>query len=121
MEKGSTNQVRELGRRVTEQNSRLLDDAKKLADSKGQTLAKELPDEKEAALANLARLTGPPFDLAFSEVFSSCHAKAMDHFRLAAKSDDADVRAFAEKHLPSLQEDVRRLVVLVVKSAPRQP
>ena len=75
-----------------------------LAARKGMNLT---PDGREGdrVFNNMSERTGEDFDNRFIEQMSDSHEEAVDLFEKAArKSDDADVAAFASKHLPVLQQ-----------------
>ena len=61
-----------------------------------------------AAMKNkLDRLQGTSFDQAYMKAMVDDHTKAVREFEMATKSPDADIKAFAEKILPTLREHLR--------------
>jgi len=56
----------------------------------------------------LAKLSGPAFDRAYMQAMVADHKKDVNEFRLEAKSGkDADVKGWAAKTLPTLEEHLR--------------
>lgn len=89
---------------------------KKLADSKKV----ELPTEPSTIAKGKAKLldskTGADFDKAYVSDMVSNHEKAVELFAKAAnKGEDADVKAFAAKTLPTLQSHLKMAQELQVK------
>lgn len=78
---------------------------KALAESKGFQLPVELDGDKRDLMEELRQLDGPKFDEEYAEeVAVDAHKDAVDLFEDAADdADDPDVKAFAAKHLPALQ------------------
>ncbi len=53
----------------------------------------------------LSKLKGSAFDQAYAKDMVSGHQKAIEQFEMEAKNgQDADVKAWAEKSLPTLRE-----------------
>lgn len=79
---------------------------KALAESKGFQLPIELERDKRNLMENLRQLEGPSFDKEYAEEIAvDAHEDAVELFEDAADdADDADVKAFAAKHLPALKK-----------------
>jgi len=77
----------------------------KLAAAKGVELGMDETASQKAMVASFEGKTGAAFDKEFREHAVKDHAKAIKMFTEAAKdSKDPDVKAFATKNLPILQE-----------------
>ena len=72
--------------------------------------SKNLEVDDEAALMSKAKgymlkqKEGQSFDAAFASNQVTAHEKTIELFQKAAKSDDAEVRAFAEAKIPTLEK-----------------
>ena len=80
------------------------EELKTLASTKHVTLPTALPPDQKNAVSRLDKQTGAAFDHAYAQAMVTDHRKAISEFERAAKSSDADVKAFAGKTLPALRE-----------------
>lgn len=104
-QKGTSEQVKEFGRRVVADHSTVNTELKQLASTKGITLATELDAKHQANVRKISRLTGEEFDRAFSKMMLKSHeASVKDFEKQSTSGEDADLKAFASKILPTLQE-----------------
>jgi putative membrane protein len=106
--RGSSDAVKQYGQRMIDDHTKANDEVKKLAQSKGITLPTE-PDAEHKAMADkLSSLSGAAFDEEFMSGMHADHAKVVAMFQDKAKNaTDADVRAFASKTLPTLQQHLQ--------------
>jgi putative membrane protein len=75
-----------------------------LVTAKGGAVSKEPDDEQKIAIQKLQAMDGAAFDKAFTENMVSDHKKVVALFEDAARnSDDAQLKAFAQKTLPTLK------------------
>ena len=102
-EKGRTPTVKAFGEMLVKDHSAANDELKSLASAKGVTLPTALPADKKKRLDKIAQ--AKDFDKEFvDEVGLDDHKKDIQLFEKASKSaDDADVKAFATKTLPTLK------------------
>jgi putative membrane protein len=98
-QKAASQAVRELAQRIEKDHAQADWELKSLAQSKRVTLP--TPDHK-TTIATLEKDAN--FDRTYSTMMVADHKKAIALFERAAKSSDADVKAFAEKTLPALRE-----------------
>jgi putative membrane protein len=104
-ERAANQSVVAFARRMVDDHSRANDELKRLAAKKGITLPSRPDATHEAARDRLAKLSGPAFDRAYMEMMTTDHNQAVEDFRHASRSNpDADVRAFASRTLPTLEE-----------------
>jgi putative membrane protein len=89
-------------------HSKAGDELKALASRKDVALATELDDQHRAVQQKLAKVKGAVFDQAYMDHLASAHLKAVALFQEEAKNGkDADVKAWAAKLLPTIQEHLK--------------
>jgi putative membrane protein len=100
--------VKAFGAMLVKDHSAANDELKSLAQKKGVTLPAALPKSEQKDLDKLAKAKN--FDKEFiDEVGLEDHKKDIKLFQKAAKdSRDADVKAYAAKTLPTLQQHHQR-------------
>ncbi|HZW76643.1 MAG TPA: DUF4142 domain-containing protein, partial [Caldimonas sp.] len=92
-QKGGSHQVKQFGTRMVDDHSKVNDDLKQVADSKGITLPSELNGEHKNKVAKLERLSGAQFDRAYMDGMVSAHKKDIAEFQKQAKSaHDPDIK-----------------------------
>jgi putative membrane protein len=107
-EKGSTNEVKEFGRKLEQDHTKANDELKKLAASKNVQLPADMGAEK-AAVDKIRGLSGDQFDKAFLKMAVRDHKKDVNEFqKQTTRSMDSDVKNFATTTLPTLQEHLRQ-------------
>ena len=75
-----------------------------LATAKGLALPTELAGEAKSGLDHLSSISGAEFDSAYMQHMVADHEKAVSLFdRASTAAGDADIKAFANKMLPTLQ------------------
>ena len=104
-DKASNADVKQFGQRMVADHSKASDELKGLASQKNVTLPTE-PDAKQKALhARLSKLSGDEFDKAYIQAMVADHNKDVADFTRASKiAKDPDLKAWAGKTLPTLQE-----------------
>lgn len=102
-EKGRSPAVKSFGDMLIKDHSAANEELKALAAKKGVTLPTAPPDDKTKRLDKMAK--AKDFDKEFvEEVGLDDHKKDIKLFETASKgADDADVKAFAAKTLPTLK------------------
>ena len=104
----SSPEVKRFARRMIDDHSKAGDELKRLASQKEVTLAAKLDDQHRATHDHLAQLKGPEFDKAYMSQMAKAHLEAVASFQEEAnRGQDADVKAWAAKTLPTLQEHVK--------------
>jgi len=101
--KGQSDGVKSFGEMLVKDHSAANDELKALAGKKGVTLPASVPASEQKKLDKLSKAKN--FDKDFiKEVGLSDHKKDISLFEKTSKSaDDADVKAFATKTLPTLK------------------
>jgi len=104
----SADDVRQFGQRMVDDHSKANNELKALASKKGATLPAELEGKHKAMQDKLAKLKGAEFDRTYMAHMVDAHEQAVALFQKQAKGGkDADVRAYAEKTLPVLQQHLK--------------
>lgn len=108
--------IKQFGEKMEQDHSKTLQELQALAAKKGVSLP-DGPDEAHQALAKqLAAASGKEFDRTYVT-----HAGVADHkaaktlFEKGAKSQDADVRAFAKKVLPHIEHHLQMAQAIAAK------
>ena len=106
---GAHGDVKKFGEHMTRDHGKANDELKQIATSKGVTLP-DAPDRSHQRMAKqLRNLNGEKFDRVYArEAGVKDHKSAVALFtREAQKGTDADVKSFAQKTLPTLQEHLK--------------
>ena len=104
-QKAGSDQVKQFGTRMVEDHSKANDELKQVASSKGISLPADLDSKHKGKMQKLERLSGAQFDRAYMDDMVADHKEDVAEFQKQAKSgSDADVKGFASKTLPTLQE-----------------
>ena len=107
-QKGQSTDVKKFGQRMVTDHSKANAELKKLAASKGITLPAGMNTEQMAEHAKLAKLSGAEFDREYMALMVEDHDKDVAAFQDEAKDgSDPDIKSFAAKTLPTLQEHQR--------------
>ncbi|HZR35439.1 MAG TPA: DUF4142 domain-containing protein [Nevskia sp.] len=101
---GSTDQVKTFGRQMMRDHGKANAELKQLAASKGVTLPDAPDADHQKELDQLKQKQGGEFDQEYAKGQVKDHKEAVSLFEKAAKSKDADIKAFAQKTLPVLKE-----------------
>jgi len=97
--------VKQFAQRMVDDHSKAGDELKGLASKKGVSLPTELDQKHRAKHEELAKLKGAAFDKAYMSHMVTAHQQAVALFQKESKGgSDADVKAWAAKTLPTLQE-----------------
>jgi len=107
-QKGQSQSVRQLGQKLVQDHSKANQELKLLAAQKSVTLPTDIGTENQSALSHLKNLEGTEFDQAFIKHAVEDHQKDIQKFQtVSQQSADADVKAFAQKQLPVLQQHLK--------------
>jgi len=108
LEKGSSDQVKQFGARMVEDHSKANDELKQIASSKGITLPTDLDAKHKAKMDKMQKLSGAQFDRAYMDDMVADHKQDVAEFKKEASSGkDSDVKAFAAKTLPTLEDHLK--------------
>ena len=107
-QKGTSAEVKQFGQRMVEDHSRANTELMQLASSKGLTLPTQMDEKHQNNISKITRLNGAEFDRAYSKMMLKDHEKDVSNFeKQSTNGDDADLKAFATKVLPTLQEHLQ--------------
>lgn len=97
-------EVKEIARMLEADHTKVLNELKTLAQQKAITVPVEEKDEAKRKMENLTEKNGEEFDKKWLEQMEDAHEKSINKFeKRADKGEDADIKAFAAKHLPHLK------------------
>ena len=104
-QKATNPDLKKFGARMVTDHSKVNDELMALAKSKGVDLKAEPSSSQKKQLSELSEKSGAEFDKEYREDQIKDHEKAIKAFTTASTdAKDPDVKAFAAKHLPHLQE-----------------
>jgi putative membrane protein len=118
-QKGAHEGVKQFGQKMVDDHTKASDELKAIASGKNITLPGEMPPSPmPAMLAKLEKLEGAAFDRAYVDDQVRDHEKTIALFEREAKTgQDAELKAFAEKTLPTLKEHLTMVQDLKTKLA----
>jgi putative membrane protein len=111
--KATDSQVKAYGQMLVTDHSKANDDLMSIARTKSVTLPSDMSAAQKSTKDRLDKQTGAAFDRAFMNQMVRDHQNDIKEFEQASKSSDPDVKAFAEKALPTLRhhlEEAQRIV-----------
>ncbi|OVZ59151.1 hypothetical protein CDO44_13365 [Pigmentiphaga sp. NML080357] len=102
--------VKAFAKMMVDDHTKVDGELKTLASSKNVQLPTEPTRKVRSALSDLQKKTGADFDKEYADdIAVDAHEDAVELFEKAAKdAEDADVKAFAAKTLPSLQQHLAK-------------
>lgn len=105
-EKANSPAVKKFGETMVSDHTKANNELKQLASTKGVTLPGELPADKKVELERLSKASGASFDKQFVQTVGlKDHMADIKKFETAAReSQDPQLKAFAQKTLPTLQQ-----------------
>jgi putative membrane protein len=105
VEKASSPDVKQFGQRMIDDHGKASEELKTWASGKNLSLPTELDAKSQATKDRLSKLSGPAFDRAYISDMVRDHNKDVADFQRAEKTcKDADLKAWVQKTLPTLQE-----------------
>ena len=113
----ASSDVKQFGQRMVDDHGKANAELKSLASKKNVTLPTELDAKHKAMQDKLSKLKGAAFDSAYMAHMATAHKEAVALFQREAKTGkDAEIKAFAEKALPTLQEHLKMAQDLSAKN-----
>jgi putative membrane protein len=107
-QKGSSQTVKDFGKRMETDHSAAGDKLKNVASKDGMTIPDSLSQADRAEYDRLSRMSGPEFDKAYARAMVQDHQKDIAAFKQEANSgQNPDLKNFASETLPTLQEHLR--------------
>jgi len=106
--KGVAVDVKTFGQRMVSDHSKANDELKSVAATAGATVPSEPSSEQRDTMAKLDKESGADFDKAYAKAMVKDHKEDIDLFKKEASSGaNADLKAFAQRTLPTLEEHLR--------------
>jgi putative membrane protein len=97
--------VKRFAQRVITDHTKVGNELKQIAASKGITLPADTTDAQKATVSRLTALKGAEFDLEFMTLMGESHDKSVTAFQEVARNGtDPEIKAFAAKTLPTLEQ-----------------
>ena len=107
-QKATNADVKAFGNRMVTDHSKANDELKQLAATKGVVLPGDVDAEQKKTMDAMSAKSGKDFDKAYMDDMVKDHEKDVKEFEKESKSaKDADLKAWATKTLPTLQEHLR--------------
>jgi putative membrane protein len=104
-QKASSEEVKKFGQRMVDDHSKANEELKQVASKQNAEVPTALPSKEQSKLDKMSKLSGPEFDKAYMKDMVKDHEKDVSEFQDEAQGgSDPDVKAFATKTLPTLQE-----------------
>jgi putative membrane protein len=103
--KASSDTVKTLAARLEKDHTQANSDLMAIAQSKGVSLP--AANDHPAEMAKLEKLQGANFDRTYASMMVNSHKNGIALFEKAAKSSDSEIKAFADKTLPTLREHLK--------------
>jgi len=104
----SNDKVRQFGQRMINDHTMANTELKQVASQKGETVPAQLDAKDQATIDKLSQLNGQQFDRAYMNDMVKDHKADVAEFKKEASSgDDPDVKGFASKTLPTLEDHLK--------------
>ncbi len=107
-QRGASAQVKQFGNRMVQDHGKANEELKGLVANKGVQLPTTLSRSHQRDMDRMAKLSGAEFDRAYMKHMVGDHKKDVSSSQKQARSGQGvDLKAFAAKTLPTLQEHLR--------------
>lgn len=108
-DKASNQSVKDFGKRMVTDHTRINEQLKDLASKKGVSLPTSLNAKDQATYDRLSKLSGSEFDREYMRDMVRDHEMDVAEFRRVAQTaKDADVKSFAQQTLPTLEDHLNQ-------------
>lgn len=112
-QKAANDKVKSFGQQMVTDHGAANTELKQLADRKQVTLPTAMGRQQKIEHDRLSKLSGSAFDRAYVNLMVSDHQKDVAEFKKqSTQSTDADVKAFAAKTLPTLEQHLSLIQVI---------
>ena len=119
--KGTSDEVKQFGQRMVDDHTKGNEDLMRVASSKGMALPAAPDPKHRAEMQKLSALSGERFDKEYVKMMVKDHKKDVGEFQKeAARGADPDLKSFAARALPTLQEHLRMIQRISDKMALRK-
>ena len=105
---GSSESVKKFGARMAQDHGKAGEELRQVANAKGVQLPADVDNKQKNEMQRLQKLSGADFDREYMKHMVDDHKKDVSEFEKQAKSGrDEQVKGFAAKTLPTLQEHMK--------------
>jgi putative membrane protein len=107
-QKGSSSEVKQFGQMMVEHHSKGNSELEAIASKLGAAPPKQLDQKHQEAMKKFEKLSGDDFDRQYAQQMVRDHERAISLFEKQSKKGDAEeLKQFASKQLPLLQEHLK--------------
>ena len=107
-QRAANDKVKQFGARMVQDHGKANDELKQLASRKGIEVPADLDSKHQKDVDQLQKKQGAEFDRAYMDHMVKDHKKDVSDFKKEANSGkDPDIKAFAAKTLPTLEEHLQ--------------
>lgn len=104
-QKGASEDVKKFGQRMADDHQKANDELMKIAGEKGIKIDKKLARKDQSNLDKLKKESGAAFDRQYADIMVKDHETDVKEFsKEADKGKDQELKGFASKTVPILQE-----------------
>ena len=108
LQQGSSPKVKDFGKKLADDYSKANDELTQIASREGINLPSGMDMKQQQTVERFSKLSGAQFDKEYMRHMVEDHEKEVAKFQTAAKSlQDPDLKAWALKTLPTLNEHLR--------------
>ncbi|MDT7778100.1 MAG: putative rane protein [Acidobacteriota bacterium] len=109
-QKGASDEVRQFGQHMVDDHSKANADLMQVASGKSMTLPTALSPKMQMEMQKLSAMSGEKFDKEYVKMMVKDHKEDVAAFQKEASGGmDADIKSFATRTLPTLQEHLRMI------------
>lgn len=102
-EKAMSQRVKDFANMMVNDHTNATNELKTLAANKNVTLPTSVDEDHQKKMDDLNKKTGKDFDKAYMDMMEDGHESTIKDFKKNTDNKDADVKAFVDKTLPTLQ------------------
>lgn len=107
-ERGTSDAVKQFGERMVQDHTRANEEVNRLAAARGVGTPTDSDRHHRRAMDKLGKLQGAEFDREFAKAMVDDHERTVELFEKQSKrGDDAELKAFATKTLPTLRDHLQ--------------
>jgi putative membrane protein len=108
MKNGRTKEIRDFGKTMVADHSKVNDELKALAKNKGLKIPAGLSRSKQQLYDSLAAVKDDKFDMVYMNMMISSHEETVDLFQTQTnKGKDPELKKWADQKIPALKHHLR--------------
>jgi putative membrane protein len=109
-QKGASEEVRQFGQRMVDEHTKANEDLMQVASGKSMTLPVAMSPKMQMEMQKLSAMSGEKFDKEYVKMMVKDHKHDVAEFQKEASGGmDADIKSFATRTLPTLQEHLQMI------------